>query len=177
MKHDCGGRAPSPRRLRDRGATFVEVLVALVLLGTAVGGTLTALRTTIVSGRRDEGQTKAHAWLLAVEDALYRAPYYACVDPGPGPDGPDPDDGIDAGEIAASYEAAINAAPRPADWATAIVDIPNLQFWRKSDGVHVWDPICSTDPSVRRSAQLVTVYILSPSRDVGKTIQVVKDGG
>ena len=46
-----------------------------MLLGTAVGGTLTALRTTIVSGRRDEDQTKAHTWLLAVEDALYRAPY------------------------------------------------------------------------------------------------------
>ena len=37
------------QRRRDRGTTFVEILVSIVLLGTAVGGTLTALRTTIVS--------------------------------------------------------------------------------------------------------------------------------
>ncbi|HWM18208.1 MAG TPA: prepilin-type N-terminal cleavage/methylation domain-containing protein, partial [Ilumatobacteraceae bacterium] len=84
MKHVGGGCAPASRRQRDRGSTFVEVLVALVLLGTAVGGTLTALRTTIISSRLDENQTKAHAWLLAVEDALYRAPYHSCSDPGPG---------------------------------------------------------------------------------------------
>jgi hypothetical protein len=148
-----------------------------VLLGTAVGGTLTALRTTIISGQRDDGQTKAHAWLLAVEDALYRAPYYACVDPGPGPNGPDPDDGIDAGEIQASYAAAIAAAPRPAGWSTATVQISALEFWHKSDGVSGWAPTCSTDPSVRKSAQLVTIYVLSPTGDVGKTIQVGKDGG
>ena len=177
MEHGGGGCAPAPRRLRDRGTTFVEVLVAIVLLGTAVGGTLTALRTTIVSSQRDENYTKAHAWLLVVEDALYRAPYYACVDPGPGPNGPDPDDGIDAGEIWASYEAAIEAAPRPDGWSAATVQISNLEFWNKADGVAGWAPTCSTDPSVRKSAQLVTMYILSPTNDVGKTIQVVKDGG
>jgi hypothetical protein len=177
MEHGDGGCAAVSRRRRDRGSTFVEVLVALVLLGTAVGGTLTALRTTVISGRRDENQTNAHSWLLTVEDALYRAPYYSCVDPGPGPDGPDPDDGIDAGEIWASYEAAVAAAPRPSGWGTATVQIPDLQFWRKTDGTPVWDSVCSTDPSVRRSAQLVTIYVLSPMGDVGKTIQVVKDAG
>ena len=87
MRHGCGGCAPVSRRRRDRGTSFVEVLVAIVLLGTAVGGTLTALRTTIVSSQRDEDQTNAHTWLLAVEDALYRAPYYSCADAGPGVDG------------------------------------------------------------------------------------------
>ena len=176
MEHGDGGGAAVPRRRRDRGATFVEVLVSIVLLGTVVGGTLTALRTTIISGRHDEGQTKAQAWLIAAEDALYRAPYYACVDPGPGPNGPDPDDGIDAAEIRASYEAAVDAVPPPSGWETASVSIPPLQFWAKSNGTPVWVPLCSTDPSVRRSAQLVTVNILSPSGDVGKTIQVVKSG-
>ena len=177
MEHVDGGCAAVSRRRRDRGSTFVEVLVSLVLLGTAVGGTLTALRTTIVSSRHDEDQTDAHAMLLAAEDALYRAPYYACVAPGPGPDGPDPDDGIDVAEIRASYEAAVDAAPRPPGWATATVSISSFEFWAKSNGTPSWVPLCSTDPSVRRSAQLITLLILSPTNDVGKTIQVVKDGG
>ena len=161
-------------RDRDRGQTFVEILVSIVLLGTAVGGTLTALRTTIASSQQDDDQTNAHAWLLAIEDALYRTPYYSCADPGPGVDGLA---GMDEGDILFEYEAAINAAPRPAGWGTATVAISNLEFWQKSDGTPVWDPNCSTHPSVRRSAQLVTVYLLSPTLDVGKTIQVVKDGG
>ena len=47
-----GEHAPVHGGGRDRGTTFVEVLVSIVLLGTAVGGTLTALRTTIVSSER-----------------------------------------------------------------------------------------------------------------------------
>jgi hypothetical protein len=179
MKDGCGGCAPVSRRRRDRGTTFVEILVSIVLLGTAVGGTLTALRTTIISGERDDGQADARTWLLAAADALYQAPYYSCEAPVPGlPAGPDPDEGIDAGEIWASYEAAIAAAPRPSGWSTAIIDVPNVQFWQKSNGVEGWNPACPADPTaIRQSAQLVTIYVLSPNGTVGKTIQVVKNGG
>jgi hypothetical protein len=161
-------------RDRDRGQTFVEILVSIVLLGTAVGGTLTALRTTIVSSQHDDEKTKANVWLLAVEDALYREPYHSCFDPGPGFDTLV---GMDEGDILHEYETAINAAPPPAGWATATVRIRELEFWQKSDGTPVWVSNCPTDPLAGRSAQLVTVDLLRSPGDVVNTIQVVKDGG
>ena len=78
MRYTHGENAPVHERRRDRGTTFVEILVSIVLLGTAVGGTLTALRTTIVSSERDAGVTKASVWLRGAEDALHRAPYEQC---------------------------------------------------------------------------------------------------
>jgi type II secretory pathway pseudopilin PulG len=96
LKASQGAYAPRRRRDRDRGQTFVEILVSIVLLGTVVSGTLTALRATIVSSRVDANQAKANAWLFAAEDALYRATYYSCADPGPGVDGLR---GLDEGDI------------------------------------------------------------------------------
>ena len=87
VKNTHGGNAGVHDRRRDRGTTFVEILVSIVLLGTAVGATLTALRTTIVSSERDDGQAEAQAWLLAAEErASHRTPYYSCDDLGPGED-------------------------------------------------------------------------------------------
>ena len=175
VKNTHGGNAAVPDRGRDRGTTFVEILVSIVLLGTAVGGTLTALRATVVSGERDNGQAEAQAWLLVAEDALYRTPYYSCADPGPGEDGLP---GMDEGDILFEYERAVSLAPRPPGWGSATIQIPILRFWQKSDGVELWDPACPVDSSpIRQSAQLVDVYVLSPDGAVGKTIQVVKSVG
>ncbi len=69
---------PLHERRRDRGTTFVEILVSIVLLGTAVGGTLTALRTTIVSSKVDGDVTKASVWLREAEEALHRTAYKQC---------------------------------------------------------------------------------------------------
>jgi hypothetical protein len=148
------------RRDRDRGTTFVEVLVSIVLLGTAVGGTLTALRTTILSSEIDEGQAKANAWLLAAQDALDDATYLPCTS-------------SDVGAVTAAYDAAVQAAPAPQGWLGGSVGVNAVSFWSKSDGSEVWGTACGS----ALSAQLVEIYVLSPNGDVGKTAQVVKDGG
>ena len=144
------------------------MLVSVVLLGTAVGGTLTALRTTIISGRSDDDQVAARTLLLAAEDALQRTTYYSCADPG-----------MDEGDIRIEYEGAIDDVPRPDGWGPETVQISLLQFWQKSsEGVEIFDAACPTDPShIRLSAQLIDIYVLSPGGAVGKTIQVVKGSG
>jgi hypothetical protein len=81
VRNRHGESAGVDARRRDRGTTFVEILVSIVLLGTAVGGTLTALRTTIASTERDDGVTKAGAWLHEAEEAIHRTPYLKCTDP------------------------------------------------------------------------------------------------
>lgn len=175
MRNRHGESAGVDERRRDRGTTFVEILVSIVLLGTAVGATLTALRTTIVSTERDDGQAEVQGWLLAAEDALNRTPFYSCADVGPGEDGLP---GMDEGDILFEYEKAIALAPRPDGWESGTIQIPSLQFWQKSNGAELWDPNCPSDPSpLRMSAQLVDIYVLSPDGAVGKTIQVVKGAG
>src|SRR5690606_9875309 len=65
--------AHRPRR-SDTGATFVEVLVAIVLLGTVVVGTLAGVRATLLSSAVDRDHANAHAWLQSASDLLYGHP-------------------------------------------------------------------------------------------------------
>jgi hypothetical protein len=156
-----GSTAPVRRRRRDRGQTFVEILVSIVLLGTVVGATLTALRTTIVSSRADEGQAKANAWLLAAEDAIYRTPYIPCPS-------------FTAAQVKSAYDIEVQATTTPPEgWAGGSVGVNVVFFWSKEDGQEVWSDACGTE----FSAQLVEIYVRSPSGDVGKTMQVIKRGG
>ena len=86
--------------------------------------------------------------------------------------------GMDEGDILFEYETAIGLAPRPEGWESGTIEIPSLQFWQKSDGAEIWDPVCPPNSSpIRQSAQLIDIYVLSPDGAVGKTIQVVKGGG
>lgn len=151
--------APVRRRRRDRGQTFVEILVSIVLLGTAVGGTLTALRTTIVSSKHDDAQAKASAWLREAEDVIYRTEYKPCTS-------------FDVGQVTSAYDTAAQGTPPPEGWAGGSVGVNVVYFWSKSDGLEVWSAVCGAGST----AQLVEIYVLSPDGAVGKTIQVIKRG-
>ena len=62
---DENGRRPARRRTTAprSGQTFIELLVAIVLLGTVVVGVLTALRTTVIGTRVERDHSKAQQWL------------------------------------------------------------------------------------------------------------------
>jgi hypothetical protein len=131
--------------------------VSLVLLGTAVGGTLTALRTTVISSERDETEAQAHAALLAAEDALHRAPYEVCGSP-------------TMTDIVGNYSTAVGLATLPAGWTAAVTF---AQMWGRHpvSAVEAWRNTCTSGAN---SAQLVTVIVRSPTGEIGKIIQVVK---
>ncbi len=158
-----GGSAPIRPRGRDRGQTFVEILVAIVLLGTAVGGTLTALRTTIISTKTDVSLTKASTWLRGAEEALHRTPYLDCTLP------------VD---IPAAYRAVIQSVPPPQGWEGATIDIASVQFWgRDANHYEGWMPVCTADSThTPYVAQLIDVYVLSVDGAFGQHIQVIKGG-
>ena len=92
---------------RDLGATFIEMLVSIVLLGTVVVGSLTALRATIIATEIDADHANAYTWLQSAADAIDDAAYVGC-------------DTASNNTIVAAYQAAANAAsrrrsgPRPA---------------------------------------------------------------
>jgi Tfp pilus assembly protein PilV len=160
LRQKADERGSSPPHRRDRGTTFVEVLVSIVLLGTVVGGTLTALRTSIISSDRGEGRANAQLWLQTARDVIYRTPYMDCTTP------------YSTVEVKNFYDAAVQAAAPPTGWAGGSVGVNIVQFWSKSDGHEVWGDACGT----ASAAQLVEIYVLSPTGDVGRTIQVIKAG-
>jgi type II secretory pathway pseudopilin PulG len=158
-----GTRASRRRRSRDRGQTFVEILVAIVLLGTAVSGTLTALRTTIISSKVDEDQAKAQAWLQAAADAIQRTEYKPCPS-------------YDVAQVKGLYDDAVQDVvdvPPPPGWEAGSIGVTEVEFWSKSNGNEIWGAVCGTP----MSAQRVEIYVLSPTGDLGKSLQVIKRGG
>jgi hypothetical protein len=152
------------RRFRDRGATLVEILVSIVLLGTAVGGTLTALRTTIVSNALDEDRSAAELWLRQAEEQLYFAPYVSCST-------------TDGANVVLAYRSVLQSVAPPPSWGGGTIDITSISYWGRDGNRHEgWRLAeCDVAPNAR-VAQLVEFYVRSPDGDVGRTIQVVKRG-
>lgn len=58
----------------DRGSTFVEVLITIVLLGTVVLGILTATRAQVIASRTSREAARVESALLAAADRVERAP-------------------------------------------------------------------------------------------------------
>lgn len=65
-----GGPAVNVLDRRDSGATLIEILVSIVLIGTAVVATLGALRISMVGGTIHRDHANAHAWLQSASDVL-----------------------------------------------------------------------------------------------------------
>jgi type II secretory pathway pseudopilin PulG len=73
-------RRPAPTR--DDGFTFVELLIAIVLMGTVVIGILAATQTLVAASRTSREAAKVETALLAAAEQLERAPRdtYKCED-------------------------------------------------------------------------------------------------
>jgi type II secretory pathway pseudopilin PulG len=76
-EHGDQGR-PCPRA-HDRGVTYVELLISIVLIGTAVVATLVAVRTVTIATRIDADQTRARTHLLTAADQIHQAGYDVCA--------------------------------------------------------------------------------------------------
>ena len=72
-------RTRRARVRRDEGISFVEILVCVVLIGTTVVATLTALRVSIIGGTVHRDHANAHAWLQSASDVLYAREKFDCT--------------------------------------------------------------------------------------------------
>src|SRR5262249_19757657 len=127
--------AESPRR--DRGVTFVELLVAIVLLGVAIVGTLTALRATVIGTTTERDHARAHQWLQAAVAAIQEADYVPCDDLG----------GYATAQqhMLHDYKADIDAGTTaPPGWQDSqLTVIDPIEVW---DGNRYWKPADTPDP-------------------------------
>jgi hypothetical protein len=75
------GGIQRPHLARDRDLSFVELLVAIVLLGMGVVTTLVALRASTAATIIDREHAKAFEQLQAAADEVYNAPRVPCYAP------------------------------------------------------------------------------------------------
>ena len=155
----------------DRGTTFVELLVSIVLLGTAVVAILVTLRTSTRATAIDLSQAKAYEWVQSVSDQIYDAPRIPCYSGG------------SAAAISA-YQSAANGAAKPPGWSSGTVTVTNVEFLGRAQttdqftwsSAFCFESATTTDPYYTSPlyTQRVTFTVNGPPNTTAVTMQVVK---
>ncbi len=167
----------SPRNGSPDGFTLVEVLIALVLLGTIVITVMIGMRTIIAASSTSDEQAKVEAVLTSAADRLRAADYVPC----PGVDG-------DYAHLSAAAAASVG-------WDASQVSIIDIQYWDPTlggaddDGDYVdadggWQEVnslvtpsgCQSDINLTtsRTLQKIVMQVSSPDASIVRTIEVVK---
>ena len=157
------------RRRRDSGTTLVEILVSIVLIGTAVVSTLGALRISIIGGTIHRDHANAHAWLQSASDVLYAAEKRDC-DTSLGDGG--------RADIIATYQPVVDAVVNPEGWTNSQIKVVGLEFWNATDtdgdGIveYRFGTVCQD--SINLSLQRVTLEVRSPDGRIIEQVELVK---
>jgi Tfp pilus assembly protein PilV len=139
---------------RDRGVSFVEVLVAIVLLGTVVVAVLAGVRATIIASTVDRDHTTATAWLQSASDVLYGVTRSECSS---------------LPDVIDSYEAVVQATPNSESWDPSRIQITDVKFW---DG-NAFQTSCNAQT---KTLQLISLRVVDLDGSVLESIDVIKGG-
>jgi Tfp pilus assembly protein PilX len=153
------GAERTPERRRDRGTSLVEILMAIVLLGTAVGAMLTTMRVTINASALQRDHANAHAWLQSAADVLYGAPRADC--------------GTQTvsrqTEVRNTYQGIVSGTENPENWPSSNIEVVSpVLFW---DGDE-YQLTCYDDDGV--NLQLITIQVRNLDGRIIESVQVVK---
>ncbi len=158
-----------PRRQSDSGTTLIEILVSIVLIGTAVVATLGALRISIIGGTIHRDHANAHAWLQSASDVLYASEKEDCNT-----------SLSDGGKstIIAMYQPVVDVVANPQGWTNSQIKVVDLQFWNATDtdgdGIveYRFGDVCQD--SINLSLQRVTLEVRSPDGRIIEQVELVK---
>jgi hypothetical protein len=168
----------------EAGFSFIEILVSVVLLGTAVIAVLVALQASTTASSVDAQHARAYVWLHDASDSLYELPRQACNvytgDPANQAQyddlsnwvprvGAAGDDSAD-GTVWGHYSDAVELTPPPQGWAGGTISITEIEFLKPVDpesNTFEWGPECyeglipdtaddDTAPDDYRSSPLVS---------------------
>ncbi len=158
----------SERHRHDAGVTLIEILIAIVLMGGVVAGTMATLRATILSGTIHRDHSNAHSWLQSASDILYASTKVPC-------NNVDADKG--EAKVRAAYDAVIAPLPNPQEWKDwQISVIPTVQFW--NSGNLDSDPdiefFFGSDCDRSLELQLVELQVRSPGGKIIESVSIVK---
>lgn len=139
---------PHAGRPRDLGATFVEIVVAIVLIGIVVVGILTAVRTSIKASSTAYQAGQIETVLLNAADRVDRTVLRDC-----------------------DYQAEADAATSEPGW-TFVVLAEKLIASPTGNPATDWQP-CSV-PNGAFDVERVTITATNPTGRITRTITVVK---
>ncbi|MDJ0770134.1 MAG: hypothetical protein QNJ12_15135 [Ilumatobacter sp.] len=151
------------RTRADSGATFVEILVAIVLTGLVVIATLAALRATIIGTRLERDHSKAQQWLQSAAEVIEDQNYGECDSvPLSGP------------QIQSNYQLAVDAeATRPFGFAGATMTVGIPDVWDGSQFVAFGSQTTCYDDVLLRQ-QRVQIEVTSSDGEIIESVQVIK---
>lgn len=147
MQAALASRWAHPRA--DVGASMIEILIAIVLLGTVIAATLTSLGVTISASALDRDHANAHAWLQTAADMLYARELIEC-------------DSADMATMISEYQTTVQSTENPEDWAPSNIEVIGLDFWSididgNGVGTEAWGPTCDAgDTNLQRIELRVT---------------------
>lgn len=158
----CPTRIPGSATRRDSGASLIEILIAVVLLGLVVVSVLGALRMSVMGTRIERDHAKAYQWLQSATGVLHAADRVGC----------------DSGEetMRLEYQDVVRAdVVNPPAWEDhQLTVLPPVKVW---DGTRYWDPAEAPKPCYEEDGyflQLITLEVTNPGGDIIETIEVVK---
>jgi type II secretory pathway pseudopilin PulG len=163
LDHEAGD--DRERNEPDRGATLVEVLVSVVLLGMVVSSILPAMWAAIRVSRVSDEQARVEAVLGSAVDRVSNYGWHPCPE----------------ADAAGGYESKARNAAAIFDWPASTVDIVRIQYWDTStrtwsDTNPVPDGDCTRTViaiTKERTLQKVTIRVTSPSGDDSNQVDVV----
>jgi len=152
----------------DRGTTLIEILIAIVLIGGVVAGTMATLRASTIASTVHRDHSNAHAWLQTASDILYASQKVGC-------DSTLVENGEP--EVRAAYDAVVDAVPHPQGWEEwQIRIIPPVRFWNAGnldtdpDVEYYFGGDC--DPSL--ALQLVEIEVRNTDGEIIESVEIVK---
>lgn len=181
--------APSPQiegRLRpestvsrsDAGVTLIEIIIAVVLMGTVVVGTLSLLTTTIGATSTNRDHSNAHAWLQTASDMLYARDPIQCerVDTSNNPFTPTQINDQRT-LIINAYQATVQSTENPEDWPDPNIEVVDLLFWHygRNAATNGVDEGWYHDRCTTR-LQLIKLRVSNPAGDIIEEVEVIIGG-
>lgn len=152
---------PRPYRLTrvapargDAGVSLIEVLIAVVLIGSVVTATLTTLVTTINASSLDRDHANAHAWLQTAADMLYARDVWDCrtVDDFGNPIPPS----VEIAAAIADYQTTVANTDNPEGWPASNIEVTGIDWWSydidQATGItsEAWSSTCDEKTTLQR---------------------------
>ncbi len=157
-------RSPERERVhRDSGYTLIEMLVAVILMGTVVLSIVGGMWAVVRASRQNDEQAKVQAVLGAAGDGISNYRYIACP------------------EVDGGYEEFGQKASAAVGWPLESVEIVNYQYWdpdangwAESNSIQGTDCNPNVGLTTSKTLQKLTIRATAPGGGYSSTIDLVK---
>jgi prepilin-type N-terminal cleavage/methylation domain-containing protein len=158
--HDDRGAAAHPL---DRGYTLIEMLVAIVLMGSIVLAIVGGMWAVVRASSMNDDRAKVQAILGAAGDSVVNYKHWNCP------------------EVNGAYVEYVQKAAAAVSWPADSVAITEYEYWNPE--TRDWDPTNTIQGSgcnegagltINKTMQRLTITATSPGSGYSNSIQIVK---